>query len=63
MIRDEIDLSRQVEYTYYNPVRHGLANSLLDWKNSSFMSYACQGIYPMDWGGNGIIWEGEPRME
>jgi putative transposase len=32
LIRDELDLSRHVEYIHYNPVKHGLVNSPADWK-------------------------------
>jgi len=63
LIRDEVDLTRHVEYIHYNPVKHGLVNSPCDWEYSSFMSYVREGICPIDWGGNGTIWEGEHGME
>jgi putative transposase len=63
LIRDEIDLTRHIEYIHYNPVKHGFVNSPADWKYSSFMSYVKEGIYPLDWGRNGKIWQGEYGME
>ncbi|MDR3561969.1 MAG: transposase [Negativicutes bacterium] len=63
LIRDETDLTRHVEYIHYNPVKHRLVNSPVDWKYSSFMSFVQDGIYPADWGGNGKVWGGEHWME
>ncbi|MDR3573923.1 MAG: transposase [Anaerolineaceae bacterium] len=63
LIRDEIDLTRHVEYIHYNPVKHGFVNSPCAWKYSSFMTFVREGVYPIDWGGNGKIWEGENGME
>ena len=55
LIRDEIDLTRHVEYIHYNPVKHVLVKSPGEWKYSSFLKYVHDGIYPPDWGGNGKI--------
>jgi putative transposase len=63
LIRDELDLIRHVEYIHYNPVKHGLVDSPGDWEYSSFMKYVREDMYPLDWGGNGNIWEGEGGME
>ena len=63
LIRDELDLIRHVEYILYNPVKHGLVDSPGDWEYSSFMKYVREEMYPLDWGGNGKIWEGERGME
>jgi len=49
-IRDERDFARHVEYIHYNPVKHGLAQSPLAWKYSSFHRYVKNCIYPQDWG-------------
>ena len=47
-IRDETDFARHVDYIHYNPVKHGLARSPLDWPYSSFGRYvkagACFGL-------------------
>jgi len=50
MLRDEIDFAQHVEYIHYNPVKHGLVASALDWPFSSFRQYVEAGIYPPDWG-------------
>ncbi len=63
MIRDENDLSRHIEYIHYNPVKHGLVNSVRDYKYSSFMEYVKDGLYPPNWGENGRIWSGMVNME
>jgi putative transposase len=63
LLRDEFDLSRHIEYIHYNPVKHGLANSAMDWKYSSFTKYVQDGFYPPNWGEKEIIWTGERCME
>lgn len=49
-IRDATDFARHVDYLHYNPVKHGLAKSPLDWPYSSFRRHLEAGIYPADWG-------------
>jgi putative transposase len=63
LIRDETDLTRHIEYIHYNPVKHGLARTPVEWKYSSFTKYVRDGVYPADWGGDGKVWEGERWME
>ncbi len=63
LIRDELDITRHVEYIHYNPVKHGLVDSPGDWEYSSFMKYVREDMYPLEWEGNGNIWEGERGME
>lgn len=53
-IRDEADFSAHCDYIHYNPVRHGLTNSAKNWKYSTFHRYVEVGLYPEDWGGNGL---------
>ena len=50
MLRDETDFARHVEYIHFNPVKHGLALSAMDWPYSSFHRYVEAGVYPPDWG-------------
>jgi putative transposase len=50
MLRDETDFARHVEYIHFNPVKHGLVSSALDWPYSSFRRYVEAGVYPADWG-------------
>ena len=62
-IRNEADLTRHIEYIHYNPVKHGLARTPADWQYSSFVKYVREGIFPIDWGGDGKVWAGEQWME
>jgi putative transposase len=41
---------RHVEYIHYNPVKHGLVGSPVEWRYSSFHTFVKQGIYSPDWG-------------
>jgi putative transposase len=62
-IRDDRDFERHVDYIHFNPVKHGLAQSVRDWPYSSFHRYVREGLLPNDWAGdvsdNGIDF-GEP---
>ncbi len=51
-IRDDEDLRRHVEYTYYNPVKHGLVSRVADWPYSSFQRDVKAGLFPVDWAGD-----------
>ena len=59
IIRDEQDLKNHLDYIHYNPVKHGLANSPFEWKESSFHQFRKQGHYPEDWGVSEIEFDGE----
>ena len=50
-IRDEIDLERKVNYTHFNPVKHGYVQHVRDWPYSSFHWYVRRGWLPVDWAG------------
>ena len=50
-IRDETDYTRHCDYIHYNPVKHGLVKSPLDWPHSTFQEFVQRGIYPESWGG------------
>jgi putative transposase len=50
-IRNEDDFARHVDYIHFNPVRHGLVQSVRDWRYSSFHQYVRQDLLPLDWGG------------
>jgi putative transposase len=50
-IRDDLDLTRHVDYIHFNPVRHGLVSRVTDWPYSSFHRYVSRGVLPADWGG------------
>jgi putative transposase len=40
-----------VDYCYINPVKHGLANAVVEWPYSSFHRDVEHGVYPSDWAG------------
>ncbi|WP_295445987.1 transposase [uncultured Thiodictyon sp.] len=50
VIRDETDLQRHVDYTHYNPVKHGYVQRAVDWPFSSFQWYLRRGWVSADWG-------------
>jgi putative transposase len=51
-IRDDADMARHVDYTHFNPVKHGHVTRVCDWPYSSFHRYVAQDILPLDWGGD-----------
>jgi putative transposase len=51
-IRDDTDFERHVDYIHYNPVKHGLVQSVADWPFSSFHRYVAQDFLPADWAGD-----------
>ena len=53
-IRDEADFIRHMDYLHYNPVKHELVESVVDWPYSSFHRYVIQGFYGEDWGDDRI---------
>ncbi len=50
LIRNQQDLNRHIEYIHYNPVKHGLTKTPVDWMYSSFHRYVDQGICDLKWG-------------
>jgi putative transposase len=52
-IRDDRNFERCVDYIHYNPIKHGLVSSPIDWPFSSLHRYIRAGILAWDWGGNG----------
>ena len=51
LIRDEADFRAHMDYSHYNPVKHGWVQSVADWPYSTFHRCVVDGIYPADWGG------------
>ena len=49
-IRDEEEFCRYCDYIHYNPVKHGLAASPIEWSHSSFRRFVENGSYDVDWG-------------
>lgn len=50
VIRDQDDLNRHIDYVHYNPVKHGLSTSPMDYPNTSFCEFLKNGFYDADWG-------------
>jgi putative transposase len=50
-IRDGRDYAAHLDYTHFNPVKHGLVEHPRDWPFSSFRRCVACGLYPSDWGG------------
>jgi len=55
LIRDERDLQLHVDYTHYNPVKHGHVQCVVDWPYSSFHLYLKRGWVTSDWGCSGTF--------
>ena len=49
-IREQDDLKNHFDYIHYNPVKHGLVQSVSAWPWSTFHKYAKMGWYDVDWG-------------
>ncbi|HEX9897130.1 MAG TPA: transposase [Dehalococcoidales bacterium] len=50
VIRNQEDFNKHCDYIHYNPVKHGLVNSPLEWKLSSFRKFVEKRLYQSDWG-------------
>ena len=50
LIRDDADLARHVDYTHFNPVKHGYVKRAIDWPYSSLRWYVRRGLEQEDWG-------------
>lgn len=46
----EKDLYNHLDYIHYNPVKHGLVQSVKDWEFSSFKRFIERKNYDIDWG-------------
>lgn len=54
LLRDERDFALHCDYIHYNPVKHRLCANPQDWQFSSIHRFIAQGIYPPNWGSDGI---------
>ena len=43
VLRDEGDFEHHVDYIHFNPLKHGLVNSVVEWPYSSFHRYVARG--------------------
>jgi putative transposase len=48
-IRDPDDLQNHVDYTHFNPVKHGLVTCPHAWPHSSFHRHVDQNLYDRNW--------------
>lgn len=53
-VRDESGFAARFDYIHFNPVKHGWVTRVRDWPWSSFHRSVQLGVYPMDWGGDGM---------
>ena len=60
-IRDEVDLTRHVDYIHFNPVKHGYVASATEWPFSSFHRYVKAGVLTADWGSAPMSFDGIGR--
>ncbi len=44
-VRDEHDLQNHVDYIHYNPLKHGLVQSVEEWPWSTYHKYLREGFY------------------
>lgn len=49
ILRDESDFCIHMDYIHFNPVKHGLVKSVIDWPFSSFHRYVSEDILPKNW--------------
>jgi putative transposase len=50
-IHDDRDFAAHMDYTHFNPVKHGLVAHPADWPHSSFRWCVDGGLYPDGWRG------------
>jgi putative transposase len=50
-IRDDRDFTAHMDYTHFNPVKHGLVKHPADWPYSPFRRCVDGGLYPEGWMG------------
>ncbi len=48
-IRDDRDYAAHMDYTHFNPVKHGLVQQVMDWPFSSFHRCVRRGLYSTAW--------------
>jgi putative transposase len=52
-IRDDRDFAAHMDYTHFNPVKHGYVERPGDWPYSTFRRCVAAGMYPAWWGWDG----------
>lgn len=49
VIRNEDDLENHINYTHWNPIKHGFVHRPEDWRWSSYQHWLKNGFYGEDW--------------
>jgi putative transposase len=49
VIRNEDDLENHINYTHWNPIKHGFVHRPEDWRWSSYQHWLKMGFYGEDW--------------
>ena len=49
LITDDDDLNRCIDYCYWNPVKHGLVERMIDWPHSTYHRDLRAGRFEHDW--------------
>ena len=55
LLRDQADFNNHVDYIHWNPVKQGWVKRVADWPHSSFHRFVARGVYPINWGCDGIF--------
>ena len=50
LIRDDEDMRRHIDYTHFNPMKHGHVSRVAEWPYSTFHREVRAGRLPVDWG-------------
>jgi putative transposase len=58
-IRDDKDFEKHIDYTHYNPVKHGYVKAVKDWPHSTFHRHVALGHYPENWGDVSAMQQGD----
>jgi putative transposase len=53
-LRNTDDFARHVDYIHFNPVKHGSAQTAIEWPHSTFHRFVRDGIYAPNWSGGNI---------
>ena len=54
MIRDDDDYRNHCDYIHFNPVKHALVKSPIDWPYSTLHRFLKNNIYSKSWGAAGV---------
>ncbi len=49
-IFDDLSYKTHMDYIHFNPVKHGVADLVVQWPYSTFHRLSDRGLYPIEWG-------------